>query len=363
MRILFVFILLAPLGMASAQNWALFPAGVTNNYCENGNSLVISNQVFITDTQSLGGDSMIYSLNRIAARLQPTCTVQDNLAQFVQDNWLVSNGIWVAGEAIDYSIHALAPVGSSWVFETTTMSTANIVSAGVQNFWGAADSVKVINTSAGGEITISKNHGIVKWQLAGQSVYELIGTNNPNTGLSMPSVNDYYSYQVGDVIEYSFENLAGVNTLTRVKYTVLQRTDTVGRVELSCSKIQRRVFDSNPPSVTTGTENLTFPGMFMVDSILVGYPGQLVAGGQIICPPYDSSDPLSSKLIGGTLPNGCVDLFAINGWSWFGDGFGLMRADYGDFQPFFTTNRLVGNIINGVQWGDVTPDSVIRKYG
>lgn len=208
-KIFFLFLLTLPFGLYS-QNWSLINHNYSYHYSENSSGLYST--TIKTDSISVNGGDTIFYLNRIITNCNscPTTTsnyyLRYNQPSFLQRNVLKSNNTFVFLDTTSYVIHPNDNVGSSWTFDSINSISAQIISTNVSTIFGSTiDSVKYILLSNLDTIIVSKNFGIIQFQINNISPkYKLIGINSSslNIGFTMPMFFDFYDFNVGDVFQY-----------------------------------------------------------------------------------------------------------------------------------------------------------------
>ncbi|MEO8590725.1 MAG: T9SS type A sorting domain-containing protein [Flavobacteriales bacterium] len=258
-----------------AQNWALLNPAYKYNYSNDGTD-TISNQVFIKGTEVLGSDSVRYAFNNIAVvTAQCGGALQIDVPQFLMRGCAVHNDIWEFNDTASYVLHPLGSPGESWLFQPSTGSTATIVSAELNSVLGITDSVKTLVTDAGDEIIWSKSFGIIRWHLAGNSPMEQIGVHGPDLGTLIPTLNDLYPYQAGDV--FAFTEGAGHNQIywhQTISITVTSRTDYTDSIYFDGPTHWAYWINSYPSTHGTGYGLWASRSRFEMLDAALSYPGQ-----------------------------------------------------------------------------------------
>jgi hypothetical protein len=134
--------------------------------------------------------------NRIHLLYQP---------QFLNNKMLCYNNGWTAflGEDTLW-INDNARVNESWMFDSSNMVLAKLISIGQGNILGTIDSIKTILLSYKDTIILSKSFGIISFpELKTHNYqYKLIGIETRKLGYTMPGVLDYYDFDIGDRFQY-----------------------------------------------------------------------------------------------------------------------------------------------------------------
>ncbi|MBL0043998.1 MAG: T9SS type A sorting domain-containing protein [Flavobacteriales bacterium] len=232
----FFFLLLC--SVVSAQNWALLNPTYKYNYSNDGSD-TISNQIFVTQIDTLGVDSFRYELNSIAAECEPcsgystACNSTHALIigqpQFLGPAMTYADQEWSFFIEDTISIDISAVTGASWVSSSGVGGT--LLSTDASMVVGVSDSVKLIAFTNGDTVTISKDHGVVEYR-SGPHRYILIGVQGgTNEGSRFPEIIDLFDYQAGDVLQYhgTYHGTDGYCIL-QSDYTI--RYEVTSRIEL-----------------------------------------------------------------------------------------------------------------------------------
>lgn len=189
----------------SAQDWALINPAYKYNYSNDGSD-TISNQIFVTDIDTMGPDSFLYELNKVVAYCWSDTEFVHYIdlaaPQFLMERCEVTSDRWTFLDTVTYSVPHTAPLGFIWNFNVNEAIPATIISAGTTMVLGDPDSIKVMVSVSGDTVIWSKAHGVVLWHLSNSSSYTLVGIHGPDLGTLIPSLSDLYPYQAGDVVEY-----------------------------------------------------------------------------------------------------------------------------------------------------------------
>ncbi len=288
--VLLVALILIGLGM-HGQDWALINPAYKYNYSNDGSD-TISNQIFVTHIDTLGVDSFRYELNLIA-KVCDTCTAPGlllllNQPQFMQRKADVGPTVCHFHDPGSLVLLPQANLDESWTYDTLANITATVSAFGTIQIFGTDVLRKVISLSNGDSIVISEPYGALNW--AG---HELIGGHGPHVGLLLPSLEDLFPYQAGDVVEYSvgeggYDGFSGYSGSHR-KYNFMVASGNVEGtgIEFTGQYVEHRwdwVDPDGGPLYTSG--HLTTIGSswtagapeFPWSDLQVSYPGQLVRG-------------------------------------------------------------------------------------
>lgn len=245
-------------GLLSAQNWALINPDYKYNYSNDGTD-TISDQIFVTQIDTLGVDSFRYELTSDVAGHCLTCDpmqysapcyglqapmIRTGIPHVLGNNViLLGTDLWIIAGAGSMLIKPHLSVGSSWI--SPLGGTAWLYDADTMSLFGGVDSVKSIAFSNGDTLLISKSFGLVaRWNDAnfGQMLIGLDGTLQ--LGMHLPDVGDYFAHQVGDVFEFAkeghYEDASCVQyTYGWIKYICMQREDLPDTIALTYQTIEQ----------------------------------------------------------------------------------------------------------------------------
>jgi len=190
-------------------------------------------------------------LNRVAEHCQgcstislscdPTSGILDGRPQFIGGTMLVSASETILLDPDTLVVRQLDAVGSTWPSTSGGMATVNY--AHDTTVFGIADSVKEVSYSDGRSLLLSRSFGLIEHADAVQ-VHQLIGSQGGvDLGVHYPEIIDFFDYQPGDVLQYQggeqgYDGICYHSLSFTRKYTVLSRTDLVGRTDYAL----RRVF-------------------------------------------------------------------------------------------------------------------------
>ncbi len=277
--------------LVHAQNWALLNPAYRYNYSNDGTD-TISNQIRVMHIDTLGVDSFRYELNLIGV-VCDTCTAPGlylllNQPQFMQRKVDVGPSVWHFHDPGSMVILPQAGLGESWVYDTLAGISATVTVEDVTQVFGSDEQRKVISLSNGDSIVISETNGVLRW-----NDHELIGVHGPDVGSLIPSLEEIFPYQAGDVLEYQVREggYDGINAYagsTRVyKFTVDTGTLFSTGIAYSGQYIEHSwewadtSFDPEQTFshlTTTGSSWMAGAPEFPWSELQVSYPGQLVRG-------------------------------------------------------------------------------------
>ncbi|MBK7383664.1 MAG: T9SS type A sorting domain-containing protein [Flavobacteriales bacterium] len=229
---------------ALAQNWALLNPAYRYNYSNDGTD-TISNQIRVMDVDTLGVDSFRYELNKVAERCigcADGCNIRVNLPQFLQRASVVSNDQWLFSDTNQLVIRSRATLGVSWLFDPMNGTMATITNVTQEPLFGTMDSVNTLTTTLNDTVKWSKDHGIVLFHIHTGLRYELIGIQGPGLGQVVPSLEQFYRYQPGDVVQFSYSIVSSLHPSSREeRLHISQRTELPGRLEFTGYSYNRHV--------------------------------------------------------------------------------------------------------------------------
>ena len=118
----------------------------------------------------------------------------------------LGDSLWIFMDSTEYRIYPQALPGDNWAFAPAIGISATVQSLTGTTTWGQPDSLKVIQLSSGEEIWLSQEFGIMRFpDFANPGEYfELIGISSANNpvGVQLPGVWDYFTFEVGDILQY-----------------------------------------------------------------------------------------------------------------------------------------------------------------
>ncbi len=233
MRTLSTLLLITITSLSFGQDWALINPAYRYNYANDGTD-TISNQVFVTDIDTLGVDNFRYELNRVV-ELCDTCevlsgslTVFPNAPQWLGGEVRVLNEVWHFRGEGSRVLFPHADEGFTWLFDTLSGVWAEMGVTLQTSTFGSVDEHRTILLDNGGALLISRDHGVLQWE----SGHDLVGINGPQLGITIPALADFFPYANGDMVEYEkfyggCDGLGGCEgRATEFKFTVDQGIPT-----------------------------------------------------------------------------------------------------------------------------------------
>ena len=205
---------------ASAQDWALINPAYKYNYSNDGSD-TISNQIFVTQIDTLGPDSFRYELNRIGVVCDTCpaslggpcdgCYVRTDQPQFLGLNCIRSGGDWIFIDLDTILIRSPANVGTSWVFSSSNGVTAMVDGQWPDSVFDMPDTLRRILLSTGDTLLFSRSYGILTFGHGGGR-YDMIGVEGAAVGRLFPDPLAYFDYQPGDQLIYKMTSMYWVTT-------------------------------------------------------------------------------------------------------------------------------------------------------
>ncbi|MBL8001034.1 MAG: T9SS type A sorting domain-containing protein [Flavobacteriales bacterium] len=270
---------------AHAQNWALLNPAYRYNYSNDGTD-TISNQIRVMQVDTLGPDSLVLRLNDLVG----PCGIGDgpnnyhidlSVPQFLMRNCLTYDDHWVFSDSLHFIVESTAEAGASWTFRLEDSTQAVVSLVDTATVLGELDSVRTLVSMLGDTVTWSKAHGIVRWKLAGDPAYDLIGVQGPDLGILIPSLAEFYPYQAGDVVRYHsgyWYNMHSAETIEQ--YHITSRIDHIDSIRFMATRLRaHRPYSSGAwyySSDSTGFV-VTLDGYLM--NAALSYPGAFVRYG------------------------------------------------------------------------------------
>jgi hypothetical protein len=285
---------------AGAQDWALLNPAYKYNYSDDGTD-TISNQIFITEIDTLGPDSFLYQLNRIGVVCDTCpaslggpcdgCYVRLNQPQFLGFQCVRSGDDWSFIGTDTFMIKSPALVGATWVCDQSSGVTASVDAEWPDSVFNAPDTVRRILLSNGDTMVISRSFGINRFE-AGLDFCDLRGVEGPNVGLLFPEPLAYFDYQPGDELVYEIASMFMVQDPGGPQYPwsashfwkvlITGRTGTIDSTVYTTSyaftypPLNWMVDECNWP-MPVGSWNFNTSDILADHTILGSYPGQVLS--------------------------------------------------------------------------------------
>lgn len=264
---------------AQAQNWALLNPSYKYNYSNDGTD-TISNQIFVTHIDTLGVDSFNYSLNLVAElcfACADTCDLRLNMPQFLLGRCRTGTSSWSFASPGELIIRPRAAMGEQWSFNVEEGTEATLSEISEELIFGTLDSVRTMTTSLNDTVRWSKNFGILHWHMHNGTAYHTIGIQGLPSGVSVPSLEDFFRYQPGDIVQFHHTFCSGGHCGHRLeRFEIQQRIEQPGHLEFFGPLHERHVGYYGEVWYT-----FTFEHTWVVDSMtdirlrpLSSWPGQ-----------------------------------------------------------------------------------------
>lgn len=282
--------------LASAQNWALLNPAYKYNFGNDGSD-TISNQVFVTDIDTLGVDSFRYELNNIGVWCDGCPGPPQgggwliDQPQFMGLRATVSTNSWfLEWSDLEVTIKPQAASGESWTYDLGQNLTATVTNLSEEQVYGILDSVKVISLSNGGSIRIAKAHGLLEFPGSDGGSFQALGIQELALGSVIPAADAFFALMPGDVVQYHTEGYSETNFSSStseyvIKYTITDRYTTNDTLVLVYSAIRAGEYQSymDGQGGQSGFVNDVINGAWRVPStdyvalgLISSYPGQVI---------------------------------------------------------------------------------------
>jgi hypothetical protein len=174
--------------------------------------------VFVEDSTEL-----IYELNRIVVQCDTcpdeniswscnNCLWHKDQPQFLGKEIHIQDNVWTfIFDTTSFEIRPNAPEGQSWLFSEDQQILATVLSQGTQDLFGVEDSIKTIGLSNGGEIMLSRNHGLMKFEFDGNTSKYQIGQRDPVLGTVPPDFESTFDVPIRTVLECRYSHVSESN--------------------------------------------------------------------------------------------------------------------------------------------------------
>ncbi|MBP7449341.1 MAG: T9SS type A sorting domain-containing protein [Flavobacteriales bacterium] len=294
MRTLSTLLLITITLLSSGQDWALINPAYRYNYSDDGTD-TISNQIRVMEVDTLGVDSVLYTLNRIAflcdscpaslGGLCDGCFMWVDQPQFLRGSALHTPGLWTLMDP-DTLLLLVPPVlGQNWAADPTGTVTAAVVALEEDSYLGELDSIATIATSGGDTLVLSRSYGLVRMVRSDGTIYAGIGVEGPELGELFPDPIEFFQYNSGDVLQYHRYGMLMYGSDWRefnyyIKTIYGERVDSDTGYTISFTRGYYQQWFLYPEGVTGVTEFGTqfFPMQpeYPMDVILESYPKELL---------------------------------------------------------------------------------------
>lgn len=238
--------LIGPLAMlfsllASAQDWALINPAYKYNYSDDGTD-TISEQIKVVRQEIGGSDTTYLVFNRTAELCYacwPDCALRIGIPQFFGGSCSVTGDTWTFADPIERVIRSTAQLGEVWSFEPENGTNASLSSIDEVVLLGTLDSIRTMVSDVGDTVIWSKHMGIVRWSMHDSEAQILIGVHGPDVGVRIPTFQEFFPYQPGDLVETQLTTWTTSNSSiwrTYKKYEILEHTvDLSGRLAFTAN--------------------------------------------------------------------------------------------------------------------------------
>lgn len=385
-------ILIATCYRGNAQNWRPIQQGEKVNYCVN--DPVLYSTIWVDSVQIDNNDTILF-LNKILKEC-PQCAdstdpgwilgyyLLNQASHLLSEIRLNANSTYkLVDDSIRLHILPLANLNETWIFDSLNNITAEIIAATDSVIFNTIDSIKVIKLSNSDTIILSKNFGIVKFPLGTNNQHvNLFGIEERGLGYITPYFVDFFNFNIGDVFEYKIESGAHFKDPTSIlQYSILGKFmngDTLSYfVKVKKNEITY-LFNSPLDTVCSLYDDtlvyVNNPNHFLnknINQILdKSYPcgnkyKPIQLGFDTIFqskikyyPDYSFLDYSNDTIYVNVDPSFC-------GWletAIYGEGIGLISYSKSDQTgwpyPEYFKQYLRGCIVNGHQFGNLSPDSL-----
>lgn len=287
-------------GLLPAQAWRPVLTDERCHFKAAGNTL-IQHTIQVNHASVIPGAALRYSLNRIVTACD-TCAIPAKLrdqGQFLQEHVAIrpDGSAWFTGKH-PFVLYPQAPAGFEWLMDTLAQVRARITSVHTGPVLGEPDSLKVIDLSDGGNLVLSRNHGIVQFPArAGNAALELAGMETRQLGDRLPDWLDFHDFAVGDVFQRRYATTIFPGEwgyrLSVEKIRILERYFDQDTLKYRVARQQRSWLEwSGPPRIAYRRDTIVLAYHIATAPawIVGGYPGQWVQ------PAEDLSEDLSSSI-------------------------------------------------------------------
>lgn len=302
MRILLPLFSLVLSSVVSAQNWALINPAYRYNYSDDGTD-TISNQIRVMEVDTLGVDSIRYTLNLIGVVCDTCpaslggpcngCFVWVDQPQFLGYDCTRMGHDWHFNGRDTFLLRTHVEDGETWPWDPDGSTTATVDTEWEQEVLGANDTLRRILLSTGDTVILSRSFGIMRFPTTLGS-YQLIGIEGAGLGAQLPDPMSYFDYHAGDELTYRIENtytasIPGGPQFPQTqhyhwKVVITGRDDFQDSIRYSTSAEQTELSFGYPGGGSLPSFWRMPPNPWVIDRILLdhqhpvlsAYPGQLL---------------------------------------------------------------------------------------
>ncbi len=150
-----------------------------------------------------------------------------NQPQFLGSDIVVANDCeYVFTSNNELLIKPCAPVGETWIFENSQNISAEVIAITEGEVFGNTDSLKHIALSNGDTVILSKSHGIIEFpHLDNDTYHRLMGIQTRDLGFKMPGHQDFFDFNVGDILQYEHSVNGASGTFGTTKIRVIGKDE------------------------------------------------------------------------------------------------------------------------------------------
>ena len=223
MRIPIFIVLSCSLRMLIGQNWQPFTTSETFSYqSDTAAAIDIGYRV---DSFSVAGTDTFYYLNTVIEPLGGDLYLKYGPQFWQKAMRNAGDGLFYFTDPASMALYTRGAVGDTWEFNFDDHTYATIIAADTQTVLGELDSIKIIETTDGYFITLSKAHGLIRFPVApgiAPAYCSLSGIRERNLGNFFLGFKDYFDVHVGDVFEYHYSYFFDVWTAKHrnIQYTI-----------------------------------------------------------------------------------------------------------------------------------------------
>ena len=267
-----------------AQNW--LPLVPADQYSfQHSDFLLISNVLQIDSQKVLPSGDLVFFLNRVITDCDSCLVFPGKLAnqgQFLQKRMIRKpDGRWVFSGKKTFVLFPLAQPGETWLFDTLQNITASVQSVVQTEVLGEQDSVKTIQLSDGAAVVLSQNHGLLHFPDGNSGAhFELKGIPTRNLGEKLPGWQEFYDFEIGDVLEYernvSLEPGTPANQNTLEKRVILNRFWDADTLVYTVELFSQRTWQWSGPPFPFYAHGIVYWRIHpaLAEPWTDGYPGQ-----------------------------------------------------------------------------------------
>lgn len=371
---------------AVAQWRVIYPNEKYNFLKNNQSDSIIRTTLWVDSARQVNNDS-IYYLNRVFKPLGNNgtyCLINQGLFLKKSITILANNVQQINGDTLWY-INGNCSIGESWLFDSISNKTAICDTAFLMNIFGNTDSVKRILINLTDTILLSKNYGLVSFPdfALSPSYYKLVGLQNSNLGLRVPTSIDFCNFNIGDEFEY-YSHSTSTTTIAHPYQVTTISTSTYSRYiiqskVITSDSITYQIFGKRRVNGTIDSAWSSTLVYHLNDSneVTNSYYNQYHLGLWTVF--LNSVKPdVSGKYYEKTTYNNCASIFpnsdsiyvGCGGFPWSNTYQRLYRQNIGlinetssnsssgnQYSSGSSNSNLVAYNINGVQYGNFLPDS------